>query len=553
MTDIPDEKKGAMAKASRQLARLHEQAAQARAVLARLQEEVLLAENRLSKDQSAELIEANEQLVLSMIGVMTHAVDIGQKLKDVSHAFERDPLTELPNRVLLLDRFTRAIANAKRRNTRLALMFVDLDHFKQINDTLGHAVGDEVLKLVANCLSSAVRDADTVSRHGGDEFLVLLTEVSQPSDAALVAEKIIAALAAAWQVKDYGLEITASIGISIYPDDGIEADMLIARADAAMYHTKKLGQGGFAFHGKAPIAHCKPDLLIPDWLLPPGIDYELEPAASGGLNAQLREANEQLVRAALSAQELHAAAEQAQRRQLELLAVVAHELRNPLTPIRTAAALLGRVATEEPLLPRLQAIIERQVIHMTRLVGDLLDLSRVNNDKLRIERQSVDMVGVIDTAVDSCRAAMSKRSQNFSLRMPAHVLAVDGDPVRLAQIVSNLLDNASKYTPDNGEISLSVIVVDNAIVIIVTDNGIGIPAEALPRIFEPFMQDAQAIGFNGVGLGIGLTVVRELVEAHGGNVVARSEGSGLGSLFVVTLPLIEPGLAHTARSEVYGM
>ena len=122
--------------------------------------------------------------------------------------------------------------------------------------------------------------------------------------------------------------------------------------------------------------------------------------------------------------------------------------------------------------------------------------------------------------------------------MPSIALHVDGDPLRLTQVLCNLLDNASKYTQVGGDIRLCVSAAEGSIVMTVSDNGIGITAEALPRVFEPFVQDQHAVGFNGAGLGIGLTVVRELVDAHGGSVIARSAGSGLGSQFVVTLPLI---------------
>jgi diguanylate cyclase len=173
---------------------------------------------------------------------------------------------------------------------------------------------------------------------------------------------------------------------------------------------------------------------------------------------------------------------------------------------------------------------------MSRLVEDLIDVSRVSTGKLQVERQRVDLVGIVDAAVDACRPAMDTRLQRFSIDIPSRAIDVDGDPVRLAQVVSNLLDNASKYTPQRGDIRLSVVVADDAIVLTVSDSGIGISAEALPHVFEPFVRDARAIGFNGVGLGIGLTVVHELVEAHGGTVVAASAGSGRGSRFVVTLP-----------------
>jgi two-component sensor histidine kinase len=169
--------------------------------------------------------------------------------------------------------------------------------------------------------------------------------------------------------------------------------------------------------------------------------------------------------------------------------------------------------------------------------------------KLRLAFETVDLASTIDQAVRACRPAMDTRQQQLRVRLPLQALPLRGDPVRLGQVVSNLLDNASKYTPDGGEIALTAVVVDGAIVITVSDSGIGIATEALPRVFEPFVQDARAIGFNGAGLGIGLTVVRELVEGHGGSVVARSAGIGLGSQFVVTLPLAVAGAnARAARN-----
>jgi diguanylate cyclase (GGDEF)-like protein len=532
----PDPNESAVASAARELARLRKQAERTRAELTRLRQDVVEAERHLASSEAAQLLEANEQLVLAALRAQSEAETAARELNAASRSAELDALTELPNRVLLLDRFSHAIAVAKRRRARLALLFLDLNNFKQINDTLGHAVGDQVLKLAAQCLASSVREADTVSRHGGDEFLILLTELSQASDAILIADKVIAALGAPSRVGDHVLRLTASIGISIYPDDGEDADTLIDRADAAMYRAKRHGLGSFAFHGKEFAGERSAQTAALTSLQQPVTHYELALAEHERRHAQRQEANEQLVLAAIGAQELQAAAEQAQRRQTEFLGVLAHELRNPLAPIRTAAALLGRVHTDETLLLRVQAVIERQVAHMSRLVGDLFDVSRMNTGTLRLERRVVDMGVIIDAAVDACRPAMDTRLQHFGVHVPARTLEVDGDPVRLVQIVSNLLDNASKYTPDGGEIGLSVVVVDDAIVMTVSDSGIGVPAEALPIVFEPFVRDPRAIDFNAAGLGIGLTVVRELVEAHGGTVVASSAGSGLGSRFVVTLP-----------------
>ena len=260
----------------------------------------------------------------------------------------------------------------------------------------------------------------------------------------------------------------------------------------------------------------------------------------------LREANEQLVLAAVNAQELEEHATAAHRSQITFLAMVAHELRNPLTPILQAAELLHRPRTDDPRLERLQSVIKRQVTHMSRLIDDLLDGSRISTGKFRLERGTVDMAEVLSLAVESCRPAMETRRQRFKMEPLPSPLSVYGDAVRLAQIFSNLLDNASKYTPTSGKIALAVEVLDHAMTITVSDNGIGITAEALPKIFDLFVQDARAIALHSGGLGIGLAVVRELVEAHGGTVVGSSAGANLGSAFVVTLPIAARPAATSA-------
>jgi diguanylate cyclase (GGDEF)-like protein len=540
---MADNSEPATVEAVRELGELKEQIRQAGARLAWLQVQIADAENRLDSSQAVQLLEANEQLVLAMLQAQADVETGTQALEAMSRTAELDALTELPNRMLLLDRFARAIAGAKRRRSGLALMFLDLDHFKQINDTLGHAVGDAVLREVALRLTATVRDADTVSRHGGDEFVILLNEVSQPSDARLIAGKLLAAICAPCHVGDLVLRLSASIGISLYPDDGDEVDLLIERADAAMYVSKGRGSGGFFLYGDESTGHVRParEAHVP-LALRPG----QEPAAvHQRWHEELREANAQLVLAALSAQELQTAAEHAHRKQTEFLAVVAHELRNPLAPIRTAASLLNRMRPQD--LPAAQAIIERQVAHMSRVVDDLLDVSRVNTGKLHIERRMVDMAAIIQASLDACRPAMEARKQRLALQLPDGTpLPVRGDAIRLSQVLTNLLDNASKYTPDGGDIWLSATAVDDALVITVTDTGIGIAPLSLPTVFEPFVQDPHAIGFNGGGLGLGLTVVAELVAAHGGQVVASSDGTGCGSRFVVTLPLASQAVADAA-------
>lgn len=250
---------------------------------------------------------------------------------------------------------------------------------------------------------------------------------------------------------------------------------------------------------------------------------------------ELREANAQLVIAALSAQDLQATAEHALSQQINILAMVAHELRNPLTPISLIAERMVRLPSEQ--LPRMRELIEGQVQHISQLVDDLLDVSRASTGKLRINRRDVDMMQILEGAIDACRPLMTAQQQHFDVDLPDGVLMINGDPGRLAQILHNLLANAAKYTPVGGRIKLCVTVEGSVLTIRISDNGIGVTAQALPFIFDPYVQDTHAIGFNGAGLGIGLTVVRELVEAHGGTVTGMSEGNGKGSEFVVTLPL----------------
>jgi len=202
-----------------------------------------------AKAQSA-LAETNEQLVLAALHAESVAETAVSELGELARLGQRDPLTNLPNRLLMLDRLESAIATARRRETRIAVLFIDLDHFKRINDTLGHAIGDEALKLTARRLQSAVRDSDTVSRHGGEEFLVLLPDISQAADAVSIAQKLLAALAAPARAGEHRLHLSASIGITIYPEDAEDAQTLISRADAAMYRSKRRGAGGFEFYAQ---------------------------------------------------------------------------------------------------------------------------------------------------------------------------------------------------------------------------------------------------------------------------------------------------------------
>ena len=524
------------AEATQTLALLNGQADDLRADLVRLRQELAAVQLDVSGNRVAQLLEANQVLVLAALSAEGIAKTAIANLSELTYSSQRDTLTHTANRALMLDRLTIAIASANQRQTHLAILFLDLDHFRYINNTLGHAGGDVVLQLVASRLKSALQDGDTVSRHGGDEFLVLLTHVFDASDAARIAALLLAAVAVPSSIGVVRVQLSASVGIAMYPEDGLDMATLIDRADLAMFRSKGLGPGGYQFHGQAPSGESGPRSAAIHLL--PLVRYESSPVAEEGRLADLRDANEQLVMAALTAQELEAHAREAHRQQIKFMAMVAHELRNPLTPIRVAASLMiDRNTNDELSLARLQVIIDGQVTHMSRLISDLLDGSRISTGKLRLERTTLEMVGVLRLAIEACRPAMDAREQRMTIALPSTPLDFYGDPVRLAQIFSNLLDNASKYTPQGGEISLALLLRDHSMEIIVTDNGIGISAEALPHIFDLFVQDARALDHSSGGLGIGLAVVRELVEAHQGSVNCHSAGRNLGSEFIVTLPM----------------
>ena len=525
----------AVAAARQTLANLEAQAHSLRLELGGLRRDLAQAKEDFSDTKAARLLEANEQLVVSALRARELADTALADLNALSQASQFDELTDTPNRALMVDRIENAIASARRHDKQVAVLFVDLDGFKQVNDTRGHAAGDEVLRQAAVRLATSVRETDTVSRYGGDEFLVLLAEVSGAADAALVTSKMLAALARPGPGSNDAGAIPASIGVALYPHDADDADALIARADAAMYRAKRRGGGCFEFHADAPRkTRSSGPALTTAAGEPPG------PDPHSRYLVDLREANQNLVLSAVAAHELADHAQEVNARQIKFLATVAHELRNPLMPLRTVAELL-RSSTDETMLGRLQVIILRQVGYMARLVDDLLDGARASTGKLRLERSRVDMNAIIRQAIDTCRPAMEERHQRFEVSMQRQVFEVDGDPLRLSQVMVNLLDNATKYTPEGGHIALVAIESAQALTVSVRDDGIGITSAALPRIFDLFVQEPHARSHHGAGLGIGLAIVHELTAAHGGTIVARSAGRNLGSEFVVTLPRMAAG------------
>ncbi|MFE8071344.1 diguanylate cyclase [Marinobacteraceae bacterium S3BR75-40.1] len=212
----------------------------------------------IRRDGTGIAIEDSAIPIRNRHGTMTGAVivfhDARQSrsaLRKMSHHAQHDYLTGLPNRMLMMERLTQAIGLAHRHRKQIALLFMDLDNFKQINDSLGHSVGDALLKDIAVEIGSCVRSTDTVSRHGGDEFVVLLSEIEAPEDALQVAEKLLARFAEPRKIEGHEVQATLSIGISVYPEDGHDATTLMGNADAAMYATKESGRNGYRFFQQA--------------------------------------------------------------------------------------------------------------------------------------------------------------------------------------------------------------------------------------------------------------------------------------------------------------
>jgi PAS domain S-box-containing protein len=234
---------------------------------------------------------------------------------------------------------------------------------------------------------------------------------------------------------------------------------------------------------------------------------------------------------------------EAGRKKDEFLAMLAHELRNPLAPISTAAEMLRMVANQDACVRKSSDVILRQVKHMTALVDDLLDVSRVTRGLVQLTRETVDIRAVVASAIEQSRPLLEARRHTLSVRLPPGApdtpIHVDGDRTRLVQVLVNLLNNAAKYTPPDGAIALAVDILDRRVEVAVTDNGIGIENALLPHVFELFTQAARTPDRAQGGLGIGLALVKNMVALHGGSVRVDSPGPGMGSTFTIALPLLD--------------
>jgi len=225
------------------------------------------------------------------------------------------------------------------------------------------------------------------------------------------------------------------------------------------------------------------------------------------------------------------------RRTSEFLAQLAHELRNPLGPILSGLEAMQIVGLKDPTLESLRELMRRQTGQLIRLVDELLDVARVTHGRITLEKQPMRVADALTEAIQTTRDLIAERGHQLTVDMPSEPMLIEGDPVRIEQVFVNLLTNAARYSPSGGRIRLSVSRRDGEAVVTVHDEGQGISAEALPRIFEPFFRSEAAQETSGGGLGIGLSLVRSLVELHGGRVEAMSDGHGKGSEFIVKLPL----------------
>jgi CheY-like chemotaxis protein/nitrogen-specific signal transduction histidine kinase len=255
-------------------------------------------------------------------------------------------------------------------------------------------------------------------------------------------------------------------------------------------------------------------------------------------NTELEKANRTLQSEVAERSRAEQALKAADRHKDEFLAMLAHELRNPLAPILNAVQLIRRKPLADPQLAWSREVIERQLGHLTRLVDDLLDVSRITRGKINLARETVNVSDLVARAVETVQPMIAERGHQLSLDVADEPIRVFGDPLRLTQALGNVLSNAAKYTENQGRISLVARQVDGAVEIRVRDTGIGIPSHLLPRIFDMFTQLNHHTGRPQSGLGIGLALVRKLLEMHGGTVTAFSEGDGLGSEFLITLPVI---------------
>ncbi|HEY3487972.1 MAG TPA: hybrid sensor histidine kinase/response regulator, partial [Gammaproteobacteria bacterium] len=252
----------------------------------------------------------------------------------------------------------------------------------------------------------------------------------------------------------------------------------------------------------------------------------------------------------LEVRDLLAERDEALRLRNEFLAMLAHELRNPLAPMRNAVYLQQELAIDNPIFIKTRNIFQRQITHLSRMVDDLLDIARLERGKVQLQRKHIDLNLLVTATVDACLPLIQIHGHTIKLRLARKPLLLDADPVRIEQLITNLITNAAKFTPEPGTITVRTRRQGKNAAVSVHDAGIGLSREMLQSIFLPFMQDDRTLDRSGGGLGIGLTIARRLAELHGGSLQAESKGLHKGSTFTARFPLAAVAEAETQAAQI---
>ena len=408
---------------------------------------------------------------------------------------------------------------------------------KEADDTLGAIRSGDVDALVVGDDIYTLDSANAASNK-------LRKDVLAQMEDAVVAfdnnEHIIFMNAAA--ERQYGKQASDTLGRvkselfdEKWPDPEERASAMQAAGESGAYrvHSIHVKRDGVAIHVESTVSQLRDTGGQAIGRLAVIRDITDRVRAEEAINAARTE--QELIDAAL--RESQARLREADRRKDEFLATLAHELRNPLAPIRNALQIM-RLTDEAVIHENARSIIERQLQQMIHLVDDLLDVSRISQGKVELRREHADLAAVVQTAVETSRPLIDAGKHELTLRLPAPgALMVDVDVTRITQVIANLLNNAAKYTPQHGRIEIAAERANGRARISIKDSGVGIPVEMLPHLFEMFAQIDRTLERAQGGLGIGLALVKSLVELHGGSVEAHSEGQGRGSQFVVNLPL----------------
>lgn len=500
-------------------------------------------------ERIAELTELLSTVALHAARTAATAAGVLQNQRNSPRLFELDSLTELPNRALFSDRFDQALAHARRRGTRIGLLFIDLDEFKSINDRYGHTIGDDVIRLAARRLAAAVRDGDTVSRYGGDEFLVLLSDVSDAADAATLAGVVRRALSGTLRVGDDEIEIRASIGVSVFPEDGDDQDTLVQRADEAMFSVKRRRKTG----EDTPVASMAiREVPASDAASDAPVFSELALREAEHRIQALRASNDDLLLSALVSANLQQRAERAAAEQAELLSVSSHELRGSLSALQSAAQTIVLTKGDPAHLPRLTLVLQRQIANMSRIIGDLLDVARLNSGRLALDYTPIDAVGMVADMVEQWQRYPQRTVVELDASTGRDGALIQADVVRLRQVLVSVLTLLSKRSPAPLRIRVSVGRVDRHCRIVLLASGALRPAaESVAEAVQSPPAVGQPHGAARTTAKLSLVLLRQLLEAHDGTLRFDRDPSTGGLRCVLELPVKHAATSLTnARQEM---